>query len=640
MPLRMEEYNKAYRMAQKEFRACVFRGEYPYLQVLDDILQNYEIDHEQSLGLINIPLDEIVGTKTEGRKTAFARNFMPFLEQGTEFANKWMALCAAQENEGIRDPIQAYEFMNRFYVQEGNKRVSVMKFYGAASIPGVVTRIVPKRTDDPENVIYYEFMDFYALSGVYDVTFTKPGRFAKLQRRLGFDADHVWTADERLLFSSVYYRFEQAFKEKNGDKLPITAGDALLSFLKIFPYDTIQDKTSVVFKRDLSSIWEEVLVLAEPKAMELSLEPKKGSIPLISRLYPATKGTLHVAFLHERDAETSGWTYSHEFGRNQLDRTFGEKIHTTAYTNVVVGENDDETIERAIADGNTVIFTTTPKLIDCSLKAAVAHPEVRILNCSLNMHHPYIRTYYGRIYEAKFLVGVIAGALADDNRVGYIASYPTYGTTADINAFALGAQLVNPRTKVYLEWSASKGQNADESFRSKGISVISSQDSTLPAGSEKVGLYQLKQDGSAQSIAMPFWHWGLFYEKIVKSIFDSTWKNEEPEGGVRAINYWWGMGSGVADILCTRTLPSGTRRLVDLLKADICAGTFNPFSGELYAQGGLVQGSADAPLTPEQILKMDWLAENVVGKIPSYGELIDEAKPMVNLQGVLKEETE
>ena len=49
------------------------------------------------------------------------------------------------------------------------------------------------------------------------------------------------------------------------------------------------------------------------------------------------------------------------------------------------------------------------------------------------------------MYEAKFLCGMIAGTLADNNRIGYIADYPIYGMTANINAFALGARMVNPR---------------------------------------------------------------------------------------------------------------------------------------------------------------------------------------------------
>ena len=51
---------------------------------------------------------------------------------------------------------------------------------------------------------------------------------------------------------------------------------------------------------------------------------------------------------------------------------------------------------------------------------------------------PASRTYYGRIYEAKFITGAIAGAMAQNNRIGYIASYPIFGVPASINAFALG----------------------------------------------------------------------------------------------------------------------------------------------------------------------------------------------------------
>lgn len=129
-----------------------------------------------------------------------------------------------------------------------------------------------------------------------------------------------------------------------------------------------------------------------------------------------------------------------------------------------------------------MLFTTTPKLMECSLRAAIRHPEVKILNCSLNMDHPSVRTYYGRIYEAKFLVGAIAGALADNNRVGYIANYPIYGMVAGINAFALGARMANPRAKVHLMWTGEKGVDALSELEKRGVELISSQDAGLPAG--------------------------------------------------------------------------------------------------------------------------------------------------------------
>ena len=89
-----------------------------------------------------------------------------------------------------------------------------------------------------------------------------------------------------------------------------------------------------------------------------------------------------------------------------------------------------------------LVFVTSPSMIMASLKEAIAHPEVKILNCSLNTSHKYIRTYYARMYEAKFLTGLIAGALTDNDKIGYVAGYPVYGVTANINAFALGANLL------------------------------------------------------------------------------------------------------------------------------------------------------------------------------------------------------
>ena len=71
---------------------------------------------EVPLGLVQIPLKQIVGTKTGGRSNAFAANFMPILRADTEFADKWAYLSTAHEQEGIRDPIKAYEYMNQFQV--------------------------------------------------------------------------------------------------------------------------------------------------------------------------------------------------------------------------------------------------------------------------------------------------------------------------------------------------------------------------------------------------------------------------------------------------------------------------------------------------------------------------------------------
>lgn len=100
----MEDYRSALRAGQRAYRASVARGQSPYLAVLDEIIADADIVAQEPLGLVDIPAESIVGTKTAGRHTAFASNFMPLLEDDTEFAVKWSNLCEAHLEEGIHTP--------------------------------------------------------------------------------------------------------------------------------------------------------------------------------------------------------------------------------------------------------------------------------------------------------------------------------------------------------------------------------------------------------------------------------------------------------------------------------------------------------------------------------------------------------
>ena len=165
-------YREALKLGQKEKRHLISKGHYPYLPVMEDMMSKERLNSGTRLGVMQIPAEFIVGTKTEGRTNAFAANFMPLLDEDTEFARKWKNLCKAHLEEGIREPVKVYEYMNRFYVEEGNKRVSVLKFFGAVSIPAQVTRILPPKGDAPELKIYYEFLDFYKYTKINYIEFS------------------------------------------------------------------------------------------------------------------------------------------------------------------------------------------------------------------------------------------------------------------------------------------------------------------------------------------------------------------------------------------------------------------------------------------------------------------------------------
>ena len=627
-------YKEALKLGQKEKRHLVSRGQYPYLSVLDDMITRERLNTGKYIGLMQIPMEFIVGTKTEGRTNAFAANFMPLLEDGTEFAYKWKDLCNAHLEEGIRDPIKVYEYMNRFYVEEGNKRVSVLKFFGAVSIPAQVTRILPPQGEEQELKLYYEFLDFYNCTKINYIEFSRVGSYVKLQKLLGKGADEKWTEDEVDRFRGNYYYFAQIFQDMGGKKLKCTVGDAFLGYIQIYGYELFKDKAGSEIKQEIGKIWEELELLQEEQAIELMLDPeeeKKKSF--FEKMFGEDPRVAHVAFVYDKTPERSGWTYGHELGRQHLERVFGGKIVTTVYENAVK-YGPEEVLEEAIRDGNEIIFTSSPKLFDAGQTAAVKYPDRVILNCSLNKPHRYIRTYYARMYEVKFIIGAIAGALATNDKVGYICDYPIVGQIAGINAFAFGVQMVNPRAKVYLEWSSVQGPYiALARLRKKGINIISAMDLARPDNGTRnsYGLFSFDEEGK-KNLALPIWHWGVYYEKLIRSILNKTMQTEY-ESSHKALNYYWGMSAGVVEFVCSKNLPESVKKLAELLKENVIKNVYNPFTGPYRTQNGDVIDPEGQGLTFEQIITMDWLGENVEGAIPVYEQLSEEAKATVESAG-------
>ena len=632
-------YKDALKSAQKEVRACTFKGKNPCLPALDDFVSTKAMTTGVDLGIVQIPANLIVGTKTRGRVNAFAPNFMPILDETTEFADKWKRLCQAHLTEGIREPIKAYEYMNRFYVEEGNKRVSVLKFFDALSIPGHVIRIMPEASDEADEDIelYNEFVEFYKYSKINFIEFSKKGSYAEMQKLIGKAANEVWTDEEQKEFAGVYYYFEKAYLSNGGGKLQSTVGDAMLSYIKVYGYPELRSTETAVIKKNLSRMWEDVALQGDEAPIEIKTDPAETKEPgLLQKVFSGnTPSLLKVAFLYDGTPENSGWINGHEQGRLHVQRVFDEKIETKAFPNAMKDGEPLMVIEQAIAEGFTIIFTTSPRLTQASLRAAVEHPDIVIMNCSLNISHRYIRTYYTRMYEAKFILGAIAGSLTERAKLGYVCDYPIYGQIAGINAFALGAQMTNPRAKVYLEWSATKtAQEAAQALTEQGIHLISSQDTGRYADDDRLsfGLSHIKE-GDVRQLANPVWKWGVYYEEILRRFFNNTMKAEY-ESSNKAINYYWGMSAGVVDIEYGESMSRATRRLADFLKESVIHNVCTPFLTPLFTQDGEIIGEGQKTLSLEQIINMDYLVENVVGTIPKYDDLTPMGKATVDNAGV------
>ncbi len=635
-------YKDALKLGLKELQAAKAAGAPTTLPVLDEIIPADQATSVVNLGLIPIPLSQIVGTKTAGRSNAFAPNFMPVLEEKSEFGVKWTHLCEAHLTEGIHDPIKAYEYMNRFYVLEGNKRVSVLKFFGADTIEGVVTRILPERDGSDEVELYYEFVNFYQYTKINFIEFSKRGSYTELLTALGKELSEEWSVDDQRTFAAAYHKFEKAYLQSGGDKIDSTIGDAMLGYLKVYGYETLVEADAAAIKKNLSKMWEDVKLTAAEEPIELKTDPPEEQKPrqsLISRILPEPD-VLQVGFVYDGTPARSGWVHEHEEGRLYVQSKFEDKIDTITYPNAL--ENDPyQVIVQAIEDGCKVIFTTSPRLIQASLRAAVEYPDVLIMNCSLNLGHRYILTYYARMYEAKFILGAIAGTLSDSGNLGYVCDYPIYGQIAGINAFALGAQMTNPRARVYLEWSSVKGADgAAKALAERDIHYISSQDTAkfLEDDRDTYGLSFVMEDKS-EPIAHSIWCWGRYYEEIISRYFDKSLQTEYSKSD-KALNYYWGMSAGVVDVWCSETLGLPTRRFVDFLKESIKQNICIPFLTPLIAQGGEVIGEGQKSLTLEEIINMDYLVSNVIGEIPKYNELTEMGKATVDTAGIEKSQND
>ena len=630
-------YSKALKAGLREHKHCMASGVPSYVQVLDEVFPDSNSAQQQSVGLMEIPIDLIVGTKTAGRQYALSPSFLPLLDSDTEFGCKWINLCNAHlREEGIREPIRCFEYYGKFYVQEGNKRVSVLRYFEAPTVPAYVTRLMPTDTDSPRYALYQEFLEFFRIARLYQVQFTTSGSYRKLLVKLE-GTQEPWTAAYRQSFLSSFLRFEEALRGQVFLR-GLSTADALLVFLRYHPFSAIREMDTDTLKNAVGLLQSDINTLAHPNPVAVSAEPAASEVRDPSRyaLFGTRPKHLKIAFVHERDAARSTWTKAHEIDRAYLDAVFTKQVETRAYFDAVPGKAGEEIMEQAIRDGANVIFTTTPPLIGATLRVAARHPGVRMLNCSVDMPYPDIRTYYGRVYEGKFITGAIAGAMARDGKIGYVGSYPIYGVPASINAFALGAKMVNPNVQIELAWSCLPGDFLGD-FRRRGVKIVSNRDIPTPERKyTEYGIFLMDDSGSFWPLASPVWNWGRLYERIVRSILDDSWYREAD--GARAVNYWWGMSSGVIDVMLDDCLPEGVKVLAQALRRELQSGQLSPFDRSFSTQDGRLINAGGGKLSIDEILHMDYLCSCVSGHIPSFDEILPMARSMVRLQGVYRDQ--
>lgn len=609
-----------------------------YLYILDDLLDNVEICGEINLGTTEIPIHKILGTRTSARSNAFAGNFMPLLPENTEFGAKWCKLYESHIREGIREPIKVYEYLNRYFVQEGNKRVSVLKYLGAVAIEARVTRLIPKRDESNKQIsIYYEFLDFDRRATFDNLWFSHRGGFTGLVNLVEtWQQEHpeckTATAD---LINASFKAFRLCYREAGFGTIPITSGDAFLEYLKVYgfkpdrPLDTIREQVkSCEAQFKLVSVKDPDTV----NTVEQKFPSEKAALSFFSR----KPRKLKVAFAFESTPEKCLWTYDHDVARKRLERNLGEKISVITRYQVPNGENSYGPLKELMEEEPDILFATSPNMSAGALRLSIENPDKTILNCDFAQPKKNIMTYYAKFYEAAFLCGVMAGSMTRTGLLGYTTTMATHpDSTFNLNAFCLGAQLVNPTAHVVnlnlyrVDVSDPYHMEARKELAQHGVDIamcIHQPNTPLvrkgfPGVYAQLYLLQSDTGHPSECIGAAAVDWSVLYNDLVgdsfktkNSILDIT-----RSGNDSSVHFGWGLNTGILDVLGVDSfMGHNAIRLLNIFKDLIATGKIHPFEGPLYDRDHNMILEKYSTLNLLEIQSMKWLHEAVVDSIDLY----------------------
>ncbi|MBQ9407963.1 MAG: BMP family ABC transporter substrate-binding protein [Clostridia bacterium] len=635
------QYQEAQREGKKYYDACVSAGKYPYIQVLEDILNQKSTTGQFHVATLEIPIERIVGSVAHGRVNAFAGNFMPLLKIDTEFSDKWISLIREHEEHGINDPIKVIEYMGLFYVQEGHKRVSVLRYEQMPTILADVYRLLPPWSDEAPVRAAYELSEFFKLSGTYRIYFSRPGCYKLLQSYMGFAPDHVWTTEERQTFHGVFWGFKVTYQKVSSEmREKPSADEALLAYLKLFPYNELTNLPQPELAKRLSALLPQLSFLSNDEPVAVSTEPAAVEKSVLEKLVDGlTRTTLKTAFIYASDPKTSDWSGGHKAGQDYLAQRLGDRIRIKEY---IVGENDaDAVMEEAADDGAQLVFATAPTLLMAARRLAAKYPAIKVLVCALSVPYADVRTYYCRMFEAKFLTGAIAGSLWMGGSIGYIARYPILGEPASINAFALGVRMTAPFARIELSWS-SQSTDPWAELIAKRARIISLYETTLRHSADgdemlPMSTVMMQPSGKFEPIASACYDWGEMYVQLANNVLNGGWGSTRV-ADANAISYWWGMDSGAIDIRLSDSVPAGVRQLAAILRQDMREGQLKPFTTFMRDQDGNVRNDGKRLFSAEELMRMNWLLDSVSGRIPTEEELLPMSRETTRLLSLNPEE--
>ncbi len=321
-----------------------------------------------------------------------------------------------------------------------------------------------------------------------------------------------------------------------------------------------------------------------------------------------------VGFILVGPVGDGGWSYSHNEGRLALEQELGVK---TLYKESVPENQEVEgEIRNMIDQGASIIFATSYGYMNYVEELSKEFPDVTFFHCSGYKQTDNMSNYFGRIYEARYLSGIVAGLKTETNHIGYVGAFPIPEVVRGINAFTLGARSVNPDVEVEVVWTSTWYDPAIEkeaaiALLDNGADIIAQhqdtggpQQAAQERGAYSIGYHTDMSDVAPNAVLTSVvWNWNDFYIDRVSAVIDGTYESEA---------YWGGMDSGMVGLTDISDFAAdGTQEALD---AAIAEGV-HVFTGEIKDQEGNVKVAEGETLTDDELLGMSWFVEGVNGKI-------------------------
>lgn len=324
--------------------------------------------------------------------------------------------------------------------------------------------------------------------------------------------------------------------------------------------------------------------------------------------------TIKAAWVYVGPINDGGWTQAHQAGLEYAAKQLGTKLVTSYKENVPEGPEVATVIEDLVKDGNNIIFATSYGFQDAMLESAAKHPDVKFLqatgawgNATANFG-----TYYGATEQAKYLAGIAAAHASKKGTIGFVAPFLIPEVIRHIDAFTLGAQVVNPDAKVKVveikSWfDPTKERQAADSLISQGCDVLANGgDSPAPGEAAKaknipwVG-YDSDQSANFADVWLtaPLYNWGPYYAAQCKSVLDGTWAKAD---------YYGDMKDGFIELApFGKIVSSSTQEQINTAKGKIIDGSLNVFAGPIKDNKGAEKVASGATLSAADSQTMDWL---------------------------------